>query len=135
MSKFRVEFPNLKQVIKKLKVLPGNVEREFAKALSSEMEFVAGEAKERFVPVDTGALRGSIHATKPKISSGKVSVSVVAGGPSADYALAVHENLSPSVRWSVIGTGPKYLERPFTERLFSIEKQLEAAIGKAVKRT
>ena len=133
MSKFRVEFPNLNQVIRKLKKVPGTIQHEFAVALFNEMEFVAGEAKERFVPVKTGALRISIHATKPKIEGNKVSSSVVAGGPATPYALAVHENLSPSVRWSVLGTGPKYLEQPFNARLFSIEKQLEAAILKAVK--
>ncbi len=133
MSNFRVEFPNLKKVVKRLKTIPGNIEREFAKALFSEMEFVAGESKERFVPVDTGALRGSIHATKPKIKNGKVSSSVVAGGPSTKYAFRVHEWLRPGVNWSVLGTGPKYLEKPFNARIFSIEKQLEAAIGRAVK--
>ncbi len=150
MSNFKVEFPNLNQVIKKLKTLPGNMEKEFAKTLFSKLSVeVEGRAKAEFVPVapDGGALRTSIHTTKPKISPGKVSVSVVAGGPATPYAQAVHEAITPFTHpslpkawrnlklgfivWNVPGTGAKYLELPLNEALPGIKKALDRAVKRA----
>ena len=135
MSNFKVDFPNLDKVIKKLKGVPDAVDKEFAKTLFTELEEVAGRSKESFVPVDTGALRGTLHVTTPIISRGnKVFSSIAAGGPSAPYALAVHENLSPSVRWSVPGTGPKYIETPLNEAIPRIKRELDRAIARGTKK-
>lgn len=83
---------------------------------------VVTPAKE-IVPVDTGALRATIQATEPVVSGTKVTVSVSAGGPSAPYALSVHENprsgqtggLSPAGKkyktWARAGEW-KFIERP-----------------------
>ncbi len=148
MSRINFEFPNLKQVIRKLKTLPGNIEQEFGKTLFTKMDVeVAGRSKDNWVPVDDGILKATIHATKPKISPGKVSVSVVAGGPSAPYAGAVHEAITPFTHpslphawrnlklgfivWSVAGTGPKYLEAPLNEALPGIKKALDKAVKRA----
>lgn len=48
----------------------------------------------RRTPVDKGALRGSIHVVGPiHVGFNKVYTLIVAGGPSAPYAIYVHENL------------------------------------------
>lgn len=61
-------------------------------ALRAEMEIEATEAKRR-TPVDTGTLRGTVQAIGPDISGSSISAGIVAGGPSAPYAVYVHENL------------------------------------------
>lgn len=62
-------------------------------ALLKEAEIEATESKRR-TPVDLGNLRASIHVEGPEIDSkGNVSAAIVAGGPSAPYALIVHEDL------------------------------------------
>jgi hypothetical protein len=66
--------------------------RVVARALFIEAEIEAKEAKKR-TPVDLGNLRGSIHVTEPVIVRQTMSVSIVAGGPSAPYAIYVHEDL------------------------------------------
>jgi hypothetical protein len=84
---------------------------------------VIAPAKDEYVPVDTGALRATIQASEPVVGGTKVSVSVSAGGPSAPYALSVHENprsgqtggVSPQGKkyksWARVG-GWKFLELP-----------------------
>ena len=98
---------------------------EAANLLYARGETIALDSKQNYVPVDRSTLQNSIHAEKPVISSGQVTLRVVAGGPAADYAEAVHEHLSehspPS--WKAAEAsgsgvtftqgGPKYLERPF----------------------
>jgi len=63
-----------------------------ARAQFIETEIEATESKRR-VPVDTGNLRDTIHATGPSMDGGQVTTAVVAGGPAAPYAIEVHENL------------------------------------------
>jgi len=90
---------------------------------------VITRAKQVYVPVapDGGTLRGSGAVGKIMRSGNQVSVTMGFGdGPSAPYALAVHEHLSKhsprswkkhgqDIKWNVAGTGPKYLEKPFLE--------------------
>ncbi len=127
---FKITFKGLDRKIKGLLSIPDEIDDEFAKTLFQEMEDVAGRSKETFVPVDTGALRGSIHATPPKVRRGSVSTSVVAGGPAAPYALTVHENLQAR---HPLGQA-KYLERPLNEARPTIERELEGALGRAIKK-
>ena len=115
--------------------LPGKIDNCVSETLFSVMDVeVAGRAKEEFVPVDTGALKGTIHTTKPKVTTGGVSVSVVAGGPAAPYALRVHEWLGVGVKWSVPGTGPKYLSQPLNQARPGIKHAILRALGRAIKR-
>lgn len=88
-------------------------------------EMIATDSKQNYVPVDQSTLQGTIHAQPPVIEGMQASVKVVAGGPAADYAEAIHEHLSehspPS--WKAAEAsgagvkftqgGPKFLERPF----------------------
>jgi hypothetical protein len=72
---------------------------------------------------DGGTLRGTIETLAPEVEDGRITCRVVAGGPAAPYAIAVHEHLSdyspPTWRKAEesgrgvhfqVG-GPKYLER------------------------
>ncbi len=63
-----------------------------ALALAQETEIEATEAK-RLTPVDTGNLRGSIHVEGPHRRGRRIVTAIVAGGPAAPYAVAVHEDL------------------------------------------
>ena len=83
---------------------------EFARALYQETEIEATEAKRR-TPVDTGALRASIHVEGPTVTGRRISTAIVAGGPAAPYAIEVHENLEA---FHKVGES-KYIERPLME--------------------
>lgn len=65
---------------------------EVGRALYQETEIETTEAKKR-TPVDTGALRSTVHTEGPTVQGRAISTAIVAGGPSAPYALAVHEDL------------------------------------------
>lgn len=65
---------------------------ELGKAMRQETEIEATEARRR-TPVDTGALRASIHVEGPTFEGASVSTAIVAGGTTAGYAVYVHEDL------------------------------------------
>jgi hypothetical protein len=81
-----------------------------AAALYQEMLIEHAEIQRR-TPVDTGALRASEHVETPKIAQNTISCSVVAGGPSAPYAVIVHEDLEAFHR---VGQA-KFIESVLTE--------------------
>ena len=137
MAGLKFKLTGLDNAIKQLNKLGGDANREIAKSLFQEMEVeVAGRAKESLAAVSPGGgdLRESIHVIKPKITRGGVSVTVVAGGPAAPYAKRVHEWLDSRVKWSVPGTGPKYLERPFLEALPGMERAVRNALATAIRK-
>ncbi len=92
-------------------------------------------------PYEDGTLQGTIETLQPEYSERGVTVRVVAGGPSAPYALSIHEHLSkyspPSwkkaeanghpVKFKV--GGPKYLERA----LNAAEGQILDEVGKRIE--
>lgn len=61
-------------------------------ALYAEAQIELTEAKRR-TPFLTGALRGSGIVEPPVQSGNTLSVTIAFGGPAADYAVYVHENL------------------------------------------
>lgn len=73
-------------------------------------------------PKDTGALRSSGYVTLPESTP---MVEGGFGGPAADYAVTVHEDLSPK-NWTTDGTGPKYLEHAIDQRRGGMEQNLGA---------
>lgn len=95
-------------------------------ALREEAEEISAKSQEN-TPVQYGALKGSHQVGEPTVEAGKIGVTISVGGPSAPYALAVHEHLSehspPSwkaaedagrpVRFTT--GGPKFLENAVTE--------------------
>lgn len=120
-------------MIAKVKLLRDNLEQQTASALYIEANIELTEAKKRcpVAPSGTpgaGNLRASGQVTEPEIKNGSISCIISFGnGPSADYAVAVHEHLSPhsppswigiepeDINWNVPGTGPKFLESTILE--------------------
>ena len=97
------------ELASRMKQAPVKVRTELARILYQEAEGIMTQSKMAHVPVDTGALRSTGHVQKPEISSkGQVRVRLGYGGPSARYAIYVHENLKAR---HVVG-GSKYLEKP-----------------------
>lgn len=112
------------RVIRNLRVLGSSMPEALGRALFRWAEAdITAVAKDDYVPVMFGALKSSIRTMPPVVTSRRVTVSVVAGGAAAPYALSVHENprsgrtggYSPSGRryknWARTGTW-KYLELP-----------------------
>lgn len=96
----------LRDVRKLMKFAPD----EFARALYQEAQIEVKEIKQR-TPVDTGALRASITLEGPVRDGRRIYVTIVAGGPSVQYAFIVHEDLEAFHR---VGEA-KYVERPLAE--------------------
>lgn len=107
-------------IVRSLGVFGKRAEKVVAAALFQEAETVIGRSKKEFVPVDTGALWGSGHVQSPRISGGVVTVQAGFGGPSAPYALKVHEDLRARHK---VGQA-KYFETPFLESLRGLEERL-----------
>lgn len=78
-------------VIDRLRNISKNLPKLVGAALYTEASVEAKEAKRR-TPVDRGTLRGTIHVTPPVLGT-NIYVMIVAGGPSAPYAVYVHEDL------------------------------------------
>lgn len=86
------ELKGVEGVRRKLERLAQQMPNEVARAMFEEMQIEATESRKR-TPVDTGALRASHHVLKPDISNRDIKVSIEVGGPSAPYAIIVHEDL------------------------------------------
>lgn len=129
MSFLRFEFPDLKQHIAALAKLNGQLTNEYAKTVYQSAEQVMTLSKEQYVPVDTGALRASGHVVPPKTDREKVTVELAFGGPAADYAVWVHENLDAHHN---VGQA-KYLEIPLRESLDKIQRDLDDATARAIR--
>ena len=94
-------------------------------------------AKDEYVPVDKGPLKSSGHVATPNVSGQTAEITMGFGGPSAPYALAVHENpragktggISPKGKayesWARAGEW-KYLETPLKAGLPGIEAHMKA---------
>jgi len=93
-------------------------------ALRIETEVIATECK-RVTPVDLGNLVNSIHVVGPEIRGRNVGTAIVAGGPSAPYALIVHEDLDAQ---HGPGKQAKYIEQP----LMQAAPELPRKIGERV---
>lgn len=69
-------------------------------------------AKEEYAPVVSGNLRSTIRSHAPVVHRSRFSVLVSAGGPSAKYALKVHENPRSGRTGGISPSGKKYYPRP-----------------------
>jgi len=103
-------FRGADKVLANLTKLQAFAPNEFAAALYQEALFEAKECM-KVTPVDTGALRATIHVEGPFREGRRIWCNVVAGGPSAEYALIVHED--PEALHTVGGW--KYIEYPLKE--------------------
>lgn len=127
-SSFRFELKGDKEFISRLDRLPDAIERAVAAKLFQRAEAVMTISKSSFVPVDTGALRGSGHVSLPQIVGGRITVTLGYGGPAAPYAVHVHEDMSAH---HPVG-GAKYLERPMLAEVATLEAALGATIRGAL---
>lgn len=69
-----------------------NFRKGVDRALYQETQIELKEVKKR-TPVEFGELRASEHVVGPTRQGGMVWTNIVAGGPSAPYAIYVHEDL------------------------------------------
>lgn len=79
-------------LMRRLQSLAHRAPQRLGAAMRAEAEIEMTEAKKR-TPVKTGALRGSGHVTGPEIQGNEITVLYQFGGPSAPYAVEIHENL------------------------------------------
>lgn len=96
----------LADVIAAMKRIDQRVDRAIGAGLFVAGNIIMTDAKER-VPVDTGSLRASGYVTLPRKEAGDIVVEAGFGGPSAEYAVPVHERTE--VRHEV--GEAKYFER------------------------
>lgn len=124
-----------RSVQKKLNRLAAQFEDRLPIALQTEAELIMTTSKRDHVPVDLGTLRATGHVEKVRRVGKTLSVRLVYGGPSAPYALAVHEHLSshspPTWRGITVSfgpgdRGPKYLERPLVDAAPGMAARLAA---------
>ena len=82
-------------------------------ALFDEANLIMTASKQDYVPVKSGALRGSGLVPPPVSVGATISVTLGFGGPSAPYAVIVHEDLT---KRHPVGQA-KYLEIPLRAAL------------------
>lgn len=115
-----------KELMAKIRALGKAGEQAGRKILYRKAEKIAGKAKDE-VPVDTGALKSTIHVD---LGDGdEISAAVVCGGPAAPYAVYVHEDLTAR---HPVG-GPKFIERPFLEEVPTVAPAIVAELNKVAK--
>lgn len=99
--------------------LANQLPEKTASALFEVAEEILTLAKEKYVPVDLGALRASGFVRFDNRFK-EYTVKIGFGGAAAPYALIQHENM----QYKHTTGGPKYLERPVMERAGSIGKDV-----------
>lgn len=97
--------------------------------LFREAEQVMAMSKRDYVPVDTGALRASGFVDTPVQTAMGGSVTLGYGGPSAPYAVIVHEDLT---KRHPVGQA-KYLEVPLRARIQGMQAVLRQRTGDAIR--
>ena len=124
-SDFSMELFGLSELTAKLGQLRGQA-REIA---ADEMYRGAQEilaASREIVPVETGALRDSGFADRPETHGDLIALEVGYGGPTADYALYVHEGTSKMA-------ARKFLERPTLELYPGIVRGIGHRLGRELR--
>ena len=105
-------FDGIDKMIKKLNVGAAGLARQTAEGLYAELKEVEVPEVRRRTPIRYGDLRESVTVTDPIIKKGRwIQCNVTAGGPTAPYAVYVHEDL---LAWHEVGEA-KFLERPLRE--------------------
>jgi uncharacterized membrane protein YebE (DUF533 family) len=134
-AKIKIECPGLPKMLAALSEFRGNMSQIIKRGMTSWAEPVRTEMLKR-VPMDTGALAGSILAPKIKIEGSTVNLEFAAGGAAAGYAVYVHESLGKSksgtaIRWKRPGSGPKFMENPINENIGKLDSEVAQEIEKA----
>lgn len=97
-------------------------------ALKTELNIEVKEIKRR-TPVLTGRLRDSVRIEGPTSTGKQVIAAILAGGPSIDYAVIVHEDLDAYHR---VGEA-KFIERTLNESAPYMADRLAARIREKLK--
>jgi len=95
--------------------------------LNREHEIIMTLAKER-TPVDTGALRASGHVVPPVVLARTIKSMGAFGGPSASYALKVHEDLNV---YHHVGR-VKYYESAVQDQRGHVRGAVEATVNQLI---
>lgn len=111
-----------KAVIARLRSMAEAFPRAVAAALQAELEVESTESQRR-TPVETGALRAS-HRVEVRRDGANIEGTISVGGPSAGYAVYVHENLEA---FHPVGQA-KFLESTITESAPFMARRLAARI-------
>ena len=123
-----VELKGVATVQRNLRSLGLRAPVAVGRALRRLGEEIMTDAK-LLTPVDTGALRASGHVQGPTLGP-EVAVTLGFGGPSAPYAVYVHERLD--LRHPV--GQAKFLEEPFKAKASQIPERIAAEMRAEVAR-
>lgn len=114
------------EFIKNLKFWRSTFVRDVANAQYVETELLSTQVKYR-TPVDTGTLRSTVHAEGPFFRGNSIETRIVAGGPSAAYALFVHEMV-----WLHHKVGQaKFIESVLDENAFTMLGRIAIRVAQA----
>jgi hypothetical protein len=103
-----------KEMRANLRKVKAQQRRQVGQGLAAFGEAVIDDAKQPDqTPVMTGALRNTLSIEGPLWRDKDVSIRIIAGGPSAPYAVKVHEDLNMN---HPNGGKAKFLEDPLTEK-------------------
>lgn len=105
------------------------VQQSFQQSLYEEANVVFARSQ-MLVPVDTGALRSSGQVSQPKMDGKTAYVEISYGGPSASYALYVHESFDNHKE----PTQRKYLEQPLNERAPFVARNIGMRLSDILRR-
>lgn len=127
--KFSLELKGVDKFKKKMSKIENRlVSKAIESHLFKEGEGIMAQSKS-LVPVDTGTLRSSGHVQLPKRIGNRIVVTLGYGGPSAPYAIPVHENLQVFHKVGVA----KYLSLPFRQAARGFPKRLAARLRKEIR--
>ena len=164
MPSFSFDISGLDGLQAALAAMPDKVKQGASVGLYQHAEIVMTASKQ-VCPVDTGTLMGSGHVGKhigenegveegPVYEQdGQLMVDIGYGGPSAGYALYVHEALEPTtghdvnpnwswakaaakgheIQWTKPGSGDHYLFNPFVEIQDQLPGRIAASVESALK--
>ena len=127
----KVIFPDLERIQRALAQSGPEGAKVAARALRNEAQEAMAVSQDE-VPVDTGALKGSARINpETGVFNGPngVYVELAYGGPAAEYAVAVHENLEA---FHPHGKA-KYLEDPMTRQVNGISGRIADKVEAATK--
>ena len=123
----RVQLEGTAELDRKLAAVKEGGPMAVAQVLFETGNQILAVAQQDYVPVDTGALKNS-GVVETADTGGQFVVTVGFGGPTAEYALHVHEDL---VARHVVGQA-KYLEIPFRAAVEGIGGVLRARVRDAI---
>lgn len=108
---FSMKIEGVSELQEKLRQFGGIVAQSVGKGMYREGEAIMAKSKP-ITPIEFGPLRASGHVELPVITQDGASVELGYGGPSAPYAVYVHERTDLHHRPP---TQAKFLEQPLKE--------------------